>query len=262
MTKRGTPWVSRLAAPLAIATLFTTAALAQQKPASSGSAPEWQLRPIEQVQVNPKDQVEFARVQSECVQTDVIRFGADGQWAGCRLGNTGFVATIGIQDFFYAEYCLTAVGDACAKQAQVLFRNRAYRPEAFVDMARMDPAGTQYGSPVLIGSDKENVLTTTALLPGKTVQQRRFFRYAQERWIPIDGKAWLQQLRTQLPKGVRVRMQPQDALPDPQTMMLSVPLYRAGDRTCCARGGSALVHLTLEDGQLQLADFRMVSGAP
>ncbi len=262
MKKRNTSWVKPLATTLVIAALASTTAATTPKTKAVPTASEWQHRPIEQVQADPKDKVDFARIQSECLQTAAIHFGTDSPWTSCRLGATGFVATIGIQDFYYAEYCLIAAGDTCDKQAQILFRNRAYRPEAFADMTRMDPAGTRYGSPVLIGTDKENVLTTTALVPGATVKQRRFFRYAQERWIPIDGKAWLQQLRTQLPKGVRVRVQPQDALPDPQTMMLSVPLYRAGDRTCCARGGSALVHLTIEEGQLQLADFRLVSGAP
>ena len=261
MKKRTTTLVSGLAAALVFTTLFSTAVQAHQKPTTSQAAPEWQQRPIEQPQANPKDQVEFARLKTECLQTAAISFGPEGRWAGCRIVSSAFVATIGLQDFFYSEYCLITAGDACAKQAQVLFRNRAYRDEAFADMVRIDPAGTRYDSPVLIGSDKENVLTTAALLPGKSVKQRRYFRYAEERWMPIDGQAWLQQLRTQLPKGVSVRVQPQNALPDPQTMMLSLPLYRATDRNCCARGGSVDVQLAITDGQLVLADFDVKQGA-
>jgi hypothetical protein len=60
---------------------------------------------------------------------------------------------------------------------------------------------------------------------------------------------------------VSVRVQPQDALPDPQTMMLSLPLYRATDRNCCARGGRVNVQLAITDGQLLLADFEVKQGA-
>jgi hypothetical protein len=124
-----------------------------------------------------------------------------------------------------------------------------------LDLARLDPPGTRYESPVLIGSATENVLSTAVLLPGKSQKQRRYFRYAQERWIPIDGTAWLQALRARLPAGLSVRVRAQDALPDPRSMMLSLPLYRG-----TKRGGSVDIRLDIEAGQLALADFTVTAG--
>jgi len=95
------------------------------------------------------------------------------------------------------------------------------------------------------------------LLPGKSQKQRRYFRYAQERWIPIDGTAWLQELRARLPAGLSVRVRAQDALPDPRSMMLSLPLYRGA-----VRGGSVEIGLTIQAGQLALAEFNIAKGTP
>ena len=254
--KRSTNWLTGLAAVVLTATLFSLPAQAHEKHVHAPEKIEWLQRPLEQVPANPEDQVEFARIQTECLQTSAIHYGPQSRWTDCRIGPSGFVATIGLQDFFYAEYCLIGKGDGCARQAQLLFRNRAYRPEAFADMVRIDPTGTRYESPLLIGSEKENVLATAALLPGKKHKQLRYFRYDQERWIAIDGKAWLQQLRARLPAGLRVRVQPQDALPDPRTMMLSLPLYRGA-----ARAGRVETSLVIQDGQLELAGFNITKGA-
>jgi hypothetical protein len=245
-----TTWLSGLAAALVMATLLTSPVQAHEKHVAAPAAAEWQQRPQEQTQANPQDKVDFTRIQTECMQTSAVRFGPQGTWQDCQIGRNGFVATIGLQDFFYADYCLISKGDVCAKQAQVMFRNRAYRPEAFLDLARIDPTGTTYESPVLVGSDKENVLATAAQLPGQSQLQRRYFRYAEERWIPIDGRAWLQQLRANLPKGTSVHVQPQDALPDPHTMMLSLPLYRGA-----ARSGTVSIQLAIAAGQLELGEF-------
>ena len=255
--KRTTTWAKGLLAGLVLSTLVASAVQAQQKPVAAPVNVEWLQRPLEQVKHSPQDQVDFTRIQTECMTTSATDFGPQKPWQECRLVHSGFVATIGLQDFFYADYCLISKGDVCAKQAQVLFRNRAYRPEAFLDMARLDPPGTTYHSPVLVGSEEENVLATAVQLPGHRSLQRRYFRYADARWIPIDGQAWLAQLRTQLPAGLSVRVQPQDALPDPHTMMLSLPLYRAGDRACCARGGRVEVRLGIQAGQLEVAEFTL-----
>ena len=243
------------AAALAVATLLLSPVQAHEKHAAAPAVVEWLQRPLDQTQFSPQDKVEFAQVQTECVQTGATSFGPQQPWQACTLVHSGFVATIGLQDFFYADYCLIRKGDVCARQAQVLFRNRAYRPEAFLDLARLDPPGTRYESPVLIGSATENVLSTAVLLPGKSQKQRRYFRYAQERWIPIDGTAWLQALRARLPAGLSVRVRAQDALPDPRSMMLSLPLYRG-----TKRGGSVDIRLDIEAGQLALADFTVTAG--
>lgn len=253
--KRST-WANTLAAVLTMATLLASPAQAHDKHAAAPDKAEWLQRPLEQTQPNPQDQVAFAPIQTECMQTSATPFGPQADWKDCHVVNSGFVATIGLQDFFYADYCLVMAGNACAKQAQVMFRNRAYRPEAFLDLARIDPPGTTYQSPVLIGGQDENVLSTAVLLPGKSQLQRRYFRYEGERWIPIDGKAWLQKLHQQLPAGLSARMQPKDALPDPRTMMLRLPLYRG-----VARAGSVDVRLEVASGQLEMAEFAITRGA-
>jgi len=49
----------------------------------------------------------------------------------------------------------------------------------------------------------------------------------------------------------------QDALPDPRSMMLSLPLYRGA-----VRGGSVEIGLTIQAGQLALAGFNIAKGTP
>jgi hypothetical protein len=236
-----TPWLSTLAALLLTAAFGAAPALAQDK-------------------ALPADQVDFSKVQSECVQTSAIRFGPQERWQDCRIMHSGFVATIGLQDFYYADYCLDTAEKQCVNQALVMYRNRGYRSEAFLDLVRIDPTGTRYDSPLLIGSADENVLATAVRLPGKETRQRRYYRYEQDHWLPIDGTAWLQQLQARLPAGLHARVSPQDALPEPRTMELSVPLYRKADRNCCATGGRANVRLSIEAGQLELADLSVVRG--
>ncbi len=253
--KRNT-WANTLAAVMMMATLLASPAQAHGKHAAEPEKAEWLQRPLDQAQANPQDQVVFAPIQSECMQTSATPFGPQADWKACQLVNSGFVATIGLQDFYYADYCLVKTGNACAQQAQVMFRNRAYRPEAFLDLARIDPPGTTYESPLLIGGQDENVLSTAVLLPGKSQLQRRYFRYEGERWIPIDGKAWLQELRKQLPHGLSTRVSPKDALPDPRTMMLRLPLYRG-----VARAGSVDVRLAVASGQMEMAEFKLIRSA-
>ena len=220
------------------------------------------LRAQEKTSTKSQDEVEFALVQSRCVQTSTITFGPQGRWKDCRLVRAGFVATIGLQDFFYAEYCLLNAGKRCAKQAQVMYRNRAYKNEAFLDVARIDPPGTLYQPPLLVGTDKENVLAMAVRLPGRKNDQRRYFRYAQAQWKPIDSEVWLKDLSTRLPDGLALRTLAQDALPDPQTMTLRLPLYRGGDRDCCAKGGSVEVRLQVDAGRFEIAELNFTSNAP
>ena len=91
--------------------------------------------------------VEFSSITETCQQVAGVSFGPGGKWASCRVLASGFVATIGLQDFFFARYCLGENGAQCDSLAQVVFRNRAYRSEAHVEMVRFDPAGTQYERP-------------------------------------------------------------------------------------------------------------------
>ena len=206
------------------------------------------------------EKLAFEKIQTECVQTTAIPFGPKHHWKSCRLERAGFVATIGLQDFYFAEYCLQTSGKACDKQAQVLFRNRAYREEAFIDMARVDPAGTRYGNPLLVGSDKEALLATAVRLPKQKTDQRRYFQYLDQRWVVQTSQPWLQGLSERLPVGLSVRASDTQALPDPETMALRLPLYKAADRDCCATGGHADIRLAIKGGQFTVADVQLSRG--
>ena len=117
------------------------------------------------VPAHAADKVEFAHVQQQCLQAGEIRFGLQRRWSNCKLTHSGFIGTIGLQDFFYAQYCLFNSLKRCDKQALVVFRNRAYQPDAFVEMTRIDPTGTRYEIPLLIGTDRDSVLTTAVRHP-------------------------------------------------------------------------------------------------
>ncbi len=237
-------------APALAATLLCCApAFAQDKPAQDKFGED-------------KNKVEFARVQEECVQSAEITFGPQGRWQSCTVTRAGFVATIGLQDFYYAHYCLGPTAAGCKHQAQVVFRNRAYRPEAFVEMVRIDPPGTRYDIPLLIGSDTEGALATGVRFPGKRNIERSYFYRAQDSWEPMDARAWLKDLQARLPAGLSARVvRAQSVLPDPTTMAVRLPLYRAADRDCCATGGAAEVQLSLDGGAFRILDMKLARAA-
>ena len=261
-----------LAPAFAVALLCCAPALAQDKAVLDKAA---QGKVVVDKAVVDKNKVEFARVQSECVQSADITFGPQGRWASCRVTRAGFVATIGLQDFYYAHYCLankagnttttttgtttTNTTGGCDRQAQVVFRNRAYRPEAFVDMVRIDPPGTGYDIPLLIGSDTESALVTGVRFSDQSEAERSYFIRRQDRWEPIEARAWLRHLPERLPAGLSVRAQSaQSALPDPTTMVVRMPLFVAADRDCCATGGSVEVQLSIEGGVFQVLDLNLL----
>jgi len=258
-----------LAPAFAVALLCCAPALAQDK-AAQDKAAQGKVAGAKAVvdkAVVDKNKVEFARVQSECVQSVDITFGPQGRWASCRVTRAGFVATIGLQDFYYAHYCLankagnttTNTAGGCDRQAQVVFRNRAYRPEAFVDMVRIDPPGTGYDIPLLIGSDTESALVTGVRFSDQSEAERSYFIRRQDRWEPIEARAWLTHLPERLPAGLSVRAQSaQSALPDPTTMVVRMPLFVAADRDCCATGGSVEVQLSIEGGVFQVLDLNLL----
>ncbi len=230
-----------LAPAFAVSLLCCAPALAQDKPAGD------------------KNKVEFARVQAECVQSAEITFGPQGRWQSCSVTRAGFVATIGLQDFYYAHYCLANTTGRCDRQAQVVFRNRAYRPEAFVDMVRIDLPGSAYDTPLLIGSDTESALVTGVQFPGEGEGERSYFIRRQDRWEPMEARAWLKNLQARLPAGLSVRaVRAQSALPDPTTMVVHMPLFLAADRDCCATGGAAQVQLSIEGGVFQVLDLKLL----
>jgi hypothetical protein len=140
-----------------------------------------------------------------------------------------FVGTIGLQDFYYANYCLTKVGPRCAAQAQVLFSNRAYRPEAMARSFRVDPASTRYDAPLMIGSPDQNLLATTAHHKGSSQSELSYSVWSGADWTSVDTHAWHQALPQQLPSGLMVRLSPQ-VQPDPTTLSMRLPLFQMGQR--------------------------------
>lgn len=173
--------------------------------------------------------IDFAKIQSECVQVAGLEIGSQAQWKGCRLVRAGFVGTIGLQDFYYANYCLTKVGTRCAAQAQVLFSNRAYRPEAVARSFRVDPASTRYDAPLMIGSPDQNLLATTAYHKGSSQAELSYSVWSGADWTGVDTHAWHEALPQQLPSGLLVRLSPQ-VQPDPTTLSMRLPLFQKGQR--------------------------------
>ena len=130
---------------LAAALLFSGVPAAAESPEPMLSMPPVLLQP-------KGEKVDFAPIQERCVQSGQIRFGAGERWSDCRLTRAGFVSTIGLLDFYYAQYCLidgAKNAKGCDKQAMVIFGNRAYRGEAYSVLQRIDPAGTQYEIPTV-----------------------------------------------------------------------------------------------------------------
>ena len=195
---------------------------------------------------------DFDDIQEKCARTVATSFGEGGRWKDCRLERAGFVATIGLLDFYYANYCLIKSGSKCDRQAQVVFSNRAYRPEAVLRLQRIDAAGTQYDVPLLIGDAGQDVLVTTVKLPRAKIAERTYYTWAGRDWSLVDVNSWRSDLKKMLPEGVGARLAA-GALPDPVTLEMSVPLYREADRDCCASAGKAEVRFVVEGQRLAVA---------
>jgi hypothetical protein len=170
---------------------------------------------------------DFAKIQSSCVQIAGLKVGSRVQWKGCRLERAGFFGTIGLLDFYFANYCLTGAGEACAAQAQVLFSNRAYRREAVAQSFRVDPAGTRYDDPLMIGSPDQNLLATNVHYKGKSQAELNYAVWSGAEWTRVDTQAWQQALPGQLPAGTMVRLSAQEQ-PDPTTLSMRLPLFQKG----------------------------------
>jgi hypothetical protein len=197
----------------------------------TGAQAHQELKPAAQtVKAEPALAIDFSKIQTECVQVAGLEIGSQAQWKGCRLVRAGFVGTIGLQDFYYANYCLTKVGSRCAGQAQVLFSNRAYRPEAMARSVRVDPASTRYDAPLMIGSPDQNLLATTAHHKGMPQAELNYAVWSGADWTKVDTASWHQALPQQLPSGLMVSLSPQ-VQPDPTTLSMRLPLFQKGERS-------------------------------
>jgi hypothetical protein len=199
--------------------------------------------------------IEFENIQDECVQTDAVKFGPGRKWSACKLTRAGFISTIGLLDFYYAEYCLIKSGKACDRQALMVFANRAYRKEATLQLHRVDAAGSRYDAPITIGMGDQNVLTTAYYAPRSDKAQRAYFNWSKPGWKPVDTVSWRNELQRQLPEGMTVRLGANE-LPDPVNMSLQLPLLHKGAQKG-ASGGTVEVQFAIEGDRLQVADVKL-----
>lgn len=200
----------------------------------------------------PGDVVKYNDLFSDCQQVGDIRFGAGARWASCRVLHHGFVATIGIEDLYYTDYCLQDAQGRCTATAQVVFRNRAKHPDAVAEIVSVDARGTRYDVPMMVGKDGEDMMVLGARKPGARVAQRRYLQHHAGAWHEMDTRSWQGELAQHLPTDVKARLGSGASAPDPQTLSLRVPLFHAGSRS-----GSADILLKVADGRLAIAAVSM-----
>jgi hypothetical protein len=218
--------------------------------------------PVDDMFRESPEYFEFSEVQKNCVRSRFTPFGKAERWKSCRLEHTGFVGTIavpgaGLQDFYYANYCLIRSGHRCDQQALLIFSNRAYRSEAVLRLARLDPAGTRYKVPLMIGTEMESALAITVQAPGGTAPMPQYFGWRNSRWVGIEPGDWAKQLAVKLPEGLAARI-PAGAMPDPESLEMRLPLYRVGSEPCCG-SLSANVHFAIEGGALAISSVAVAN---
>ena len=165
------------------------------------------------------DQVDFAKVQDQCEPNGEIRYGEGQRWKDCKLTRARFVSTLGLLDFYSAQYCLIKTSGKCDQQALVIFANRAYRTEATGVFQRIDPAGTSYTDPVVTGSENTNLLTFSVTKPGISKASYEYFQWKDAAWKPVSPRAWATAVKAKLPRDFRLTG---SATPAPTTLSATV----------------------------------------
>lgn len=143
-------------------------------------------------------EVAFDRIQSVCAKTGRLTAAALAGSA-CRVTKGRWFSTIGLQDFYQAQYCLhdPAEPATCRQRALLLFVNRAYTPEARLTLERLDAAGTEYEDPQVFATPSGYLLALSATAAPGGAPQTRYYRWQNEAWTPIDpasGEAALRSL--------------------------------------------------------------------
>lgn len=172
------------------------------------------------------DTVQFADIQERCVQAGQVRFGPGQRWSDCRLMRARFVSTIGLLDFYHAQYCLIRSGNKCDRHALVVFANRAYKDDATLVLERFDAPGTIYADPLVTGSMLDNLLVLSARQPGQAFS--REYRYWQQAaWRPVPGDAWKNLALAHFGVGTRIKGA---VMPDAESMAVRVEVQEPGRR--------------------------------
>ncbi len=238
---------------LALFAAFSGAAQAQDRDPSARD-PETGLMVIERP---AGDVVEFGRIQDQCVQAGPARFGKGMKWAACRLDSARFVSTIGLLDFYAAQYCLVGSSGRCERSALMVFANRAYRPEATLVLHRVDPAGTRYDLPVVTGNDADNLMGVTVRSPGSKVAERSYFYWKDAGWRAVAPEAWKVEALRLLPAGSRIDG---TLVPTVENLSAKATIRRPG-----LPGEAASVDFGFHAGRplamaINLADSRIIQG--
>jgi hypothetical protein len=188
--------------------------------------------------------LEFDRIHNECVQVPGLEFGAGREWTHCRLEHVAFVSTVGLNDFYATRYCLGNKPGVCERKAQVLFANRAYRPDAKIAHVDSADGATEFLDPVaLISADGSDLLVLSTRSQGKV--ERRYYTWQARRWVPIDAGKWIAEYARQLPAGQRVV---QAEAPVPVTLVSTVTVSIPGQRKQTRE-----VQLEMVGGELRVA---------
>jgi hypothetical protein len=188
--------------------------------------------------------LEFDRVHNECLQVPGLEFGPGREWAHCNLEHVAFVVTVGLNDFYATRYCLGNKPGVCERRAQVLFANRAYRPEATVAYVDSTEGQNEFLDPVaVISPDYSQLLVFSMRIQGKV--ERRFYTWKALRWVPIDAGKWIADYARQLPAGQRVV---QADAPVPVTLVSTVTISGPGQKKQTRE-----VQLEMAGGELRVA---------
>ena len=191
--------------------------------------------------------LEFDRIHNECVQVPGLEFGAGREWTQCQLEHVAFVATVGLNDFYATRYCLGNKPGVCERRAQVLFANRAYRPEATIAHVDSTDGQNEFLDPVAVMSaDGSDLLVLSTRSQGKV--ERRYYTWQARRWVPIDAGKWIAEYARQLPAGQRVV---QADAPVPVTLVSTVTISGPGQKRQTRE-----VQLEMIDGELRVAVSR------
>ena len=133
-------------------------------------------------------------VQTQCIQTAQIHFGAGKRWSHCEVTRGRWFVTLGLHDMYQAQYCLGKRGQPCQRRALLLFANRAYTSKVTVLLQRLDAGDTDYDDPQVISTEYGDIMLLASRRPGQP-EQRRYSRWHDSRWHALAGADWQRKLQ-------------------------------------------------------------------
>jgi hypothetical protein len=137
-------------------------------------------------------------VQTQCVQTDTIHFGARARWKSCEVTRGRWFVTLDLVDQYQAQYCLGQRGQPCQRRALLLFANRAYTSKADVLLQRLDAGDTDYDDPQVVNTEYGDIMQLVSRRPGQA-EVRRYYRWQAGQWAALAGADWQRKLETVFP---------------------------------------------------------------